>query len=311
MAGRTTAGSCWRRSACTAPVARGEIAKRVGLTVQTVSTIIRELELQGFVLGAREDAQGPRLSAELRSTSIRKAAIAIGVHVTPVGHQGGADQSRRRRDRRARTRDAPGRARPRLPRDRELVARLRKLRPQAAACSASASPCPGRSTSKSMSFVGPTTLEGWKGVHDPPSGSPRPTGLPAFVGGDVAARRHLASGSMARGATCANSTISISASASAAAWCTKASRCAGRAAMPARSAMCRSFPTASPARAAIADASSAISRSRRWNGAAPIVGEDGWIAEAAPLLARRDRGDREHVRSGDDHLRRPRAEERC
>ena len=31
------------------PIARGEIAKRVGLTVQTVSTIIRELEANGFL----------------------------------------------------------------------------------------------------------------------------------------------------------------------------------------------------------------------------------------------------------------------
>ena len=30
------------------PIARGEIARKVGLTVQTVSTIIRELELQGL-----------------------------------------------------------------------------------------------------------------------------------------------------------------------------------------------------------------------------------------------------------------------
>src|SRR6185295_15459520 len=37
------------------PIARGEIAKRVGLTVQTVSTIIRELEAQGFLLAAREE----------------------------------------------------------------------------------------------------------------------------------------------------------------------------------------------------------------------------------------------------------------
>ena len=37
------------------PIARGEIAKRVGLTVQTVSTIIRELEANGFLLAAREE----------------------------------------------------------------------------------------------------------------------------------------------------------------------------------------------------------------------------------------------------------------
>ena len=40
------------------PIARAEIARRVGLTVQTVSTIIRELELQDFIIGAREEPKG-------------------------------------------------------------------------------------------------------------------------------------------------------------------------------------------------------------------------------------------------------------
>ena len=37
------------------PVTRGRIAEQVHLTVQTVSTIIRELEEQGFVLSVRGD----------------------------------------------------------------------------------------------------------------------------------------------------------------------------------------------------------------------------------------------------------------
>ena len=35
------------------PIARGEIAGLVGLTVQTVSNITRELEEQGFLKGTR------------------------------------------------------------------------------------------------------------------------------------------------------------------------------------------------------------------------------------------------------------------
>src|ERR1700752_4524902 len=70
------------------PVARGEIAKRVGLTVQTVSTIIRELELQGFVLGARELPKGRGLPPTFRNIN-PEGGFAFGVHVTPVGLKAG------------------------------------------------------------------------------------------------------------------------------------------------------------------------------------------------------------------------------
>ena len=40
------------------PTTRGEIAERVGLTVQTVSTIVRELEDQGYILSVREKPKG-------------------------------------------------------------------------------------------------------------------------------------------------------------------------------------------------------------------------------------------------------------
>ena len=66
-----------------APVARGEIAKRVGLTVQTVSTIIRELELQGFVRGVRETPKGRGLPPTFLNIN-PDGGYAIGVHVTPV-----------------------------------------------------------------------------------------------------------------------------------------------------------------------------------------------------------------------------------
>ncbi|TGS90153.1 MarR family transcriptional regulator, partial [bacterium M00.F.Ca.ET.177.01.1.1] len=40
------------------PIARGDIAQHVGLTVQTVSTIVRELEEQGYILSVREEPKG-------------------------------------------------------------------------------------------------------------------------------------------------------------------------------------------------------------------------------------------------------------
>ncbi len=48
------------------PIARGEIAKRVGLTVQTVSTIIRELEAKGFLSAP---ARSPTAAAIRRPSS--------------------------------------------------------------------------------------------------------------------------------------------------------------------------------------------------------------------------------------------------
>ena len=84
MAGRTTAGSCWRRSACWRRWRAARSPSASGLTVQTVSTIIRELELQGFVRGARETPKGRGLPPTFLNIN-PDGGYAIGVHVTPVG----------------------------------------------------------------------------------------------------------------------------------------------------------------------------------------------------------------------------------
>ena len=65
-----------------APIARGDIAKRVGLTVQTVSTITRELELQGFINSLRE-APKSRGYPPAALTINPEGGFAIGVHITP------------------------------------------------------------------------------------------------------------------------------------------------------------------------------------------------------------------------------------
>lgn len=65
------------------PIARGDIAKRVGLTVQTVSTITRELEEQGFLLGARE-VRKLRGYPPTTLTINPDGGCAIGVHLTPA-----------------------------------------------------------------------------------------------------------------------------------------------------------------------------------------------------------------------------------
>jgi len=66
------------------PITRSEIAKLTGLTVQTVSTIARELDDQGFAISARREPKGrglPPASLTLNP----EGGHAVGVHVTPMG----------------------------------------------------------------------------------------------------------------------------------------------------------------------------------------------------------------------------------
>jgi predicted NBD/HSP70 family sugar kinase len=167
-----------------APVARGEIAKRVGLTVQTVSTIIRELELQGFVRGVRETPKGRGLPPTFLNLN-PDGGYAIGVNVTPVGLKAAlidlAGDVIGERDR-ALPQPTPDRAFREIG---KLVGSLKKLRPRGRVLGIGLA-LPGPFDVESMSFVGPTTLEGWKGV---PIGArlAKLTGLPAFIEADLAA----------------------------------------------------------------------------------------------------------------------------
>ncbi|WP_119304139.1 ROK family transcriptional regulator [Dongia deserti] len=166
------------------PIARGDIAKRVGLTVQTVSNIVRELELEGFVLGARELPKGRGLPPTFLNIN-PDGGHAIGVHVTPVGLKaalinlaGEVIGEREKKLRQMR----PDRA------FREigiLVTSLRKLRPRGRMLGIGLA-MPGPFDVESMSFVGPTTLEGWKGIPIRERLA-KLTGLPAFIETDMAA----------------------------------------------------------------------------------------------------------------------------
>jgi len=166
------------------PVARGEVARRVGLTVQTVSTIIRELELQDFVRGAREMPKGRGLPPTFLNIN-PDGGYAIGVHVTPVGIKAALINLM------GEVIDERERALPHVSPDRafreleKLVAGLRKLRPRGRMLGIGLA-LPGPFDVESMSFVGPTTLEGWKGVPIRERLF-RLTGLPAFIEADFAA----------------------------------------------------------------------------------------------------------------------------
>lgn len=167
-----------------APVARGEIAKRVGLTVQTVSTIIRELELQGFVRGVRETPKGRGLPPTFLNLN-PDGGYAIGVNLTPVGLKAAlidlAGDVIGERDRPL-PHPTPERAFREI---EKLVAALKKLRPRGRILGIGLA-LPGPFDVESMSFVGPTTLEGWKGVQIGDRLA-KLTGLPAFIEADLAA----------------------------------------------------------------------------------------------------------------------------
>lgn len=146
-----------------APIARGDIARQVGLTVQTVSTIIRELELQGFVMGVREAPKGrglPRTNLTLNP----EGGFAIGLHATPIGVSAALVNLAGKI---VGTRHHPmARVSPEatFPVFEALIAEMRALRPDGRMLGIGVA-MPGPSDVDSMSFVGPTTLEGWKGVN--------------------------------------------------------------------------------------------------------------------------------------------------
>lgn len=166
------------------PTTRGETAARVGLTVQTVSTIVRELEEQGFVLSVREEPKGRGLPP----TTLRidpQGGYAVGIHVTPLGIDaalidlsGDVVASARREAAQA----SPERAFELIG---QLVPELTRVRPGGRILGVGMA-LPGPFGVESMSFVGPTTMAGWENVALRERLAEL-TGLPAFLETDMAA----------------------------------------------------------------------------------------------------------------------------
>jgi predicted NBD/HSP70 family sugar kinase len=166
------------------PIARGDIARRVGLTVQTVSTIVRELEEHGYVLSVREEPRGRGLPpATLRVNP--DGGYAVGIHVTPLGIDaalinlsGDVIESTHR--------EAPN-ATPDHAFDLigAMVLELTGLRPGGRVLGIGMA-LPGPFGVETMSFVGPTTMAGWKEVALRERLAAT-TGLPAFFETDMAA----------------------------------------------------------------------------------------------------------------------------
>jgi predicted NBD/HSP70 family sugar kinase len=143
------------------PIERADIARRVGLTVQTVANITRELEEVGFVAGERARPKGRGSPA----TSLRinaDGAYVVGVHVTPRGLEAAlvdlsgnivAEQRKPMAN----------------PEPRHSFTEIGKLvtefgrRTRGRRMLGIGLAMPGPFDVESMSFVGPTTLESWRG----------------------------------------------------------------------------------------------------------------------------------------------------
>lgn len=166
------------------PTTRGRIAAEVGLTVQTVSTIIRELEEQGYILSNREEPRGRGLPP----TTLRlnpEGGYAIGIHLTPLGldaaliNLAGDVVGSAHRDV---AHASPDRAFALIG---AMLAELRALRPDVRMLGVGLA-LPGPFDVESMSFVGPTTMAGWANV-DIRRRLAEATALPAFIEADMAA----------------------------------------------------------------------------------------------------------------------------
>jgi predicted NBD/HSP70 family sugar kinase len=166
------------------PIERADIARKVGLTVQTVANIIRELEELGFVAGSRSEPKGrgsPATSLAIKPDG----AYAIGINVTPRGLEaalvdlsGAILAEERRPTLSLQPDDAFAEIASIVNRYSGSVQRHRILGVGLA--------MPGPFDVETMSFVGPTTLEGWRGV-DIAGRLGAATGLPAFIEADHAA----------------------------------------------------------------------------------------------------------------------------
>ncbi len=169
------------------PLTRADIARRVGLTPQTVANIVREIERQGFIVASREEPKGRGYPAATLAID-PEGGFAIGIHVTPRGLEaglinlGGTIIGRIGRDLQRVDPDTAFRE------IRTMAAELAALRPGRRMLGVGLA-MPGPFDVEPMSFVGPTTLEGWKDVPVRQALATA-TGLPAFIEMDITAAAH-------------------------------------------------------------------------------------------------------------------------
>lgn len=169
------------------PATRAELAKRVGLSLQTVSTISSELQEQGFLVLRRQPPRGRGFPAPRLEVN-PDGGYAFGVYVTPRGIEAGLVNIAGEIVARETLETAQLSPDDAFGHIEKLLKRLRKTRQGGRMLGVGLS-MPGPFNVDSMSFVGPTTMQGWEGVslHERLT---RAAGLPAFIETDNVAAAH-------------------------------------------------------------------------------------------------------------------------
>lgn len=166
------------------PIARNDIADRVGLTVQTVSTIVRELEEDGLLISSRIKPRGRGVPpSEL--TLNPDGGHAFGIQIAPLGIEVALINLSGTIVASARAPIPNATARQAFVLIRDLVDGLKRDHPDSRPLGAGLA-MPGPFGVESMSFVGPTTLTGWQDV-DIRRELELATHLPGFIEIDMAA----------------------------------------------------------------------------------------------------------------------------
>jgi predicted NBD/HSP70 family sugar kinase len=165
-------------------VTKAEIANAIGLTFQTVTTIVQELEASQLVVAERTTPQG-RGQPPIRLTVNPDGGFTLGFHVTPRSLE--AALVNLKGEIVSRLRKELGTSDPKtvFGEIRKLTDRLQK-KTSVSRILGGGMVMPGPFGVDSMSFAGPTTLKGWHGV-DIRARLSEAIGAPAFVDVDVVA----------------------------------------------------------------------------------------------------------------------------
>lgn len=163
------------------PIERADIAKRVGLTVQTVANIIRELEELGLVTGVRTHKKS-RGSPPMSLTLNPSGAYAVGVNVTPRGIEAALVDLAGTIVHSEQLALAPPHPEESLAEIGRLIEQFRKETGGRLLLGVGLA-MPGPFDIDSMAFIGPTTLESWRGVPVVERLT-KISGLAAFLGTD-------------------------------------------------------------------------------------------------------------------------------
>ncbi len=166
------------------PIARNDIADLIGLTVQTVSSIVRELEEDGLLISSRLKPTGRGVPPS-KLTVNPDGGRAFGIQITPLGIEVALVNLGGRIVAAIHESVHNVSAKQAFSIIRKLVKMLQAQEPGSRLLGVGLA-MPGPFGVESMSFIGPTTLSGWQNVNIHKQLEDA-TGLPAFLEIDMAA----------------------------------------------------------------------------------------------------------------------------